>query len=141
MLTGLPLTVRAVLPQTSRVRPRLRALQQGMASSVQVTAADQVNLAWLTETAGDIARLDARVTELAKKIPPLLGRLGSTLTQEHGIAEVGAMDLLVEVGDPTCFRTEASSPAGAGQRRWRCPPVRATRRRPTTGSTWPATGR
>jgi transposase len=78
VLTGLPLRVRAVLPQTSRVRPRLRALQRGMASSVQITAADQVNLAWLIETAGDIARLDARVTELAKKIPPLLGRLGSS---------------------------------------------------------------
>ena len=107
VLTGLPLTVRAALPQTSRVRPRLRALQRGVASSVQVAAADRVNLAWLVETAGDIARLDARVTELAKKIPPLLGRLGSTLTHEHGIAEVGAMDLLVEVGDPTRFATEA----------------------------------
>ena len=72
--------MRAVLPQTSRVRPRLRALEHGLVSSVQLTAADRVNLAWLTETAGDIARLDARVTELAKEIRPLLGRLGSTLT-------------------------------------------------------------
>jgi transposase len=107
VLTGLPLPVRAALPQTSRVRPRLRGLQHGQASSVQLTAADQVNLAWLTETAADVARLDARVSELDKKIPALLGRLGSTLTQEHGIAAVGAMDLLVEVGDPTHFRTEA----------------------------------
>jgi transposase len=141
VLTGLPLRVRAVLPQASRVRPRLRALQRGMASSVQVTAADQVNLAWLIETAGDIARLDARVTELAKQIPPLLGRLGSTLTHEHGIAEVGAMNLLVEVGDPPASPPRPSSPAGAGQRRWRCPPARVTRRPPTTDSTWPATGR
>jgi hypothetical protein len=101
--------VRAVLPQTSRVRPRLRALELGLVSSVQLAAANRVNLAWLTETAGDIARLDAWVTELDKKIPPL-GRLGSTLTQEHGIAAVAAvagMDLLVEVGDPTRFATEA----------------------------------
>jgi transposase len=107
VLTSLPLLVRAALPQTSRVRPRLRALQQGVVSSVQLTAADRVNLAWLTETAADVARLDARVSELDKKILPLLGRLGSTLTQEHGIAAVGAMDLLVEVGDPTRFATEA----------------------------------
>jgi transposase len=107
VLTGLPLPVRAALPQTSRVRPRLRGLQHGQASSVQLTAADRVNLAWLTETAADVARLDARVSELDKKIPALLGRLDSTLTQEHGIAAVGAMDLLVEVGDPTRFRTEA----------------------------------
>jgi hypothetical protein len=98
--------VRAVLPQTSRVRPRLRALEHGLVSSVQLAAANRVNLAWLTETAGHIARLDAWVTELDKKIPPL-GRLGSTLTHQHGIAAVAAMDLLVEVGDPTRFATEA----------------------------------
>jgi transposase len=107
VLTGLPLTIRAALPQTSRVRPRLRALDRGAASSVQGTAADRVNLAWLVEAAGDIARLDTRVTELDKKIPTLLGRLGCTLTEEYGIAAVGAMDLLVEVGDPTRFTTEA----------------------------------
>jgi transposase len=107
VLTRLPLPLRAALPQTSRVRPRLHALEHGHASSVQLGAADRVNLAWLTETAGDIARLGARVAEPDKQIPPLLGRLGSTLTQEHGIAAVGAMDLLVEVGDPTRFRTEA----------------------------------
>src|SRR4029453_15435774 len=90
-----------------RVRPGLRALHQGLASSVQLGAADRVNVAWLTETAADVARLDARVTELNKKVPPLLCRLGSTLTQEHGIPTVGAMDLLVGGGRPTRFRTEA----------------------------------
>ena len=107
VLTSLPLTIRAVLPPTSRVRPRLRALDRGAASSIQVTAADRVNLAWLVEAAADIARLDARVTELDKQIPALLGRLGCTLTQEYGIAAVGAMELRVEVGDPTRFATEA----------------------------------
>jgi transposase len=101
------LAIRAVLPATSRVRPRLRALDRGAASSIQVTAADRVNLAWLIEAAGDIARLDARVTELDKQIPALLVRLGCTLTPEYGIAAVSAMDLLVEVGDPTRFATEA----------------------------------
>jgi transposase len=89
------------------VRPRLRALDRGAASSIQVTAADRVNLAWLVEAGGDIARLDARVTELDKQLPALLGRLGCTLADEYGIAAVGAMDLLVEVGDPTRFATEA----------------------------------
>jgi transposase len=107
VLVRLPLTIRAVLPATSRVRPRLRALDRGAASSIQVTAADRVNLAWLVEAAADIARLDARVTELDKQIPALLGRLGCTLTDEYGIAAVGAMELLVEVGDPTRFATEA----------------------------------
>ena len=107
VLTGFPLTIRAALPPTSRVRPRLRALDRGAVSSIQGTAADRVNLAWLVEAAGDIARLDARVTELDKQIPALLGRLGCTLTDEYGIAAVGAMELLVEVGDPTRFATEA----------------------------------
>jgi transposase len=107
VLVRLPLTVRAVLPPTSRVRPRLRALDRGAASSIQVAAADRVNLAWLVEAAGDIARLDARVTELDHKIPALLRRLGCTLTDEYGIAAVGAMELLVEIGDPTRFATEA----------------------------------
>jgi transposase len=107
VLTSLPLTIRAVLPASSRVRPRLRALDRGAASSIPVTAADRVNLAWLVETAGDIARLDARVTDLDKQIPALLVRLGCTLTQEYGVAAVSAMDLLVEVGDPTRFATEA----------------------------------
>jgi len=67
VLVGLLL---AVLPPTSRVRPRLRALDRGAASSIQVAAADRVNLAWLVEAAGDIARLDARVTELANPATP-----------------------------------------------------------------------
>lgn len=107
VLTSLPLTIRAVLPPTSRVRPRLRALDRGAASSIQVTAADRVNLAWLVEAAADIARLDARVADLDQQIPALLGRLGCTLTDEYGIAAVSAMELLVEVGDPTRFATEA----------------------------------
>jgi transposase len=62
-----------VLPATSRVRPRLRALDRRAASSIQVTAADRVNLAWLIEAAADIARLDARVADLDQQIPALLG--------------------------------------------------------------------
>jgi transposase len=141
VLTGLPLPVRAALPQTSRVRPRLRGLQHGRASSVQLTAADRVNLAWLTETAADVARLDARVSELDKKIPALLGRLGSTLTQEHGIAAVGAMDLLVEVGDPTRFRTEAQFARWCGAAPVAVSSGEGDQAPPTTDSTWPATGR
>ena len=43
VLTGLPLTVRSVLPDTSRVRPRLRALARGAAAGIEVSAADQVH--------------------------------------------------------------------------------------------------
>jgi transposase len=130
-----------VLPATSRGRPRLRALDRGAASSIQVTAADRVNLAWLIEAAADIARLDARVADLDQQIPALLGRLGCTLTDEYGIAAVGAMELLVEVGDPTRFATEAKFARWCGAAPVAVSSGEATRHPPTTGSTWPATGR
>jgi transposase len=106
VLTGLPLTIRAVVPATSRVRPRLRALARGAAAGIEVSAADQVHLGWLTESTDDIARLDRRIRAIDKTIPALLARLGSTLSDEVGIGAVSAMDLLVEVGDPTRFRSE-----------------------------------
>lgn len=106
VLTGLPLTIRSLLPATSRVRPRLRALERGAVDGVDLTAADRVHLAWLSDTAEDLARLDRRIAGLDKAIPPLLAALGCTLHDEVGIGAVSAMDLLVEVGDPTRFRSE-----------------------------------
>jgi transposase len=141
VLTSLPLTVRAALPQTSRVRPRLRALQQGVASSGQVTAADRVNLAWLVETAGDIARLDARVTELAKKIPPCWVGSAPRSPTNTALLKSAPWTCWSRSATPPASPPRPSSPAGAGQGRWRCPRVRVTRHPPTTDSTWPATGR
>ena len=106
VLTGLPLTIRVLLPTTSRVRPRLKALNAGVASTIALTAADRVHLEWLTQSGQDIERLDGRVRAIDKRIPALLAGLGSTLTEEVGIAAVSAMELLVETGDPTRFRTE-----------------------------------
>jgi Transposase IS116/IS110/IS902 family len=102
-----PLVVRAVLPASSRVRPRLRALAKGAADQLELTRADRVHLAWLATSSADIARLDQRIRQLDQCIPPVLARMGCTLAEEVGIAAVGAMELLVEVGDPTRFATEA----------------------------------
>jgi transposase len=107
VLVGLPLAVRGVLPATSRVRPRLRALARGAADQLELTRADRVHLAWLATSSVDIARLDQRIRQLDECIPPVLVRMGCTLAEEVGIAAVGAMELLVEVGDPTRFATEA----------------------------------
>jgi transposase len=107
VLVGLPLAVRGVLPASSRVRPRLHALAQGAADQLELTGADRVHLAWLAASSADIARLDQRIRQLDERIPPVLARLGCTLGEEVGIAAVGAMELLVEVGDPTRFATEA----------------------------------
>ena len=105
--SGSPLVVRAVLPATSQVRPRLRALAQGAADQLELTGADRVHLAWLAASTADIARLDQRIGQLDQRIPAVLARHCCTLTEEVGIAAVGAMELLVEVGDPTRFTTEA----------------------------------
>jgi transposase len=107
VLVGLPLVVRAVLPATSQVRPRLRALAHGAADQLELTGADRVHLAWLTASTADIGRLDQRIRQLDQRIPAVLARQCCTLTEEVGIAAVGAMELLVEVGDPTRFATEA----------------------------------
>jgi transposase len=107
VLVLLPLVVRGMLPPTSRVRPRLRVLAQGAADHLELAPADRVNLAWLADSAVDIHQLDARIRQLDERIPAVLARLGCTLAKEVGIAAVGAMQLLVEVGDPTRFASEA----------------------------------
>lgn len=106
VLCGLPLPIRAALPATSRVRPRLKALVAGAAAAIETGAGDRVNLTWLADSASDIAQLDGRIRTIDKQIPALLARMGSTLAEEVGIAAVSAMDLLVEIGDPSRFCTE-----------------------------------
>ncbi len=106
VLTGLPLTIRSTLPATSSVRPRLRALAHGAATDIEMSAAVRIHVSWLADSTDDIARLDARIRDLDKTIPALLTRLGSTLPSEVGIGSVSAMDLLVEVGDPSRFSSE-----------------------------------
>jgi transposase len=108
ILTRLPLRLRVLLPATAAVRPRLQAIADGVLADMAVDAAAQIYLAWLVDTSLDIARLDGRVKGLEKRIPDLLEMLGSTLPEEKGIAAVSAMELLVEVGDPTRFRTESA---------------------------------
>jgi transposase len=141
VLVGLPLVVRAVLPATSQVRPRLRALVQGVADQLELTGADRVYLAWLAASAADIGRLDQRIGQLDQRIPAVPARHCCTLTEEVGSAAVGAMELLVEVGDPTRFTTEArvarwcgAAPVAAslrgGRRRPRAAPAGSGRQPP-----------
>jgi transposase len=106
VLCVLPLAIREQLPTTSRVRPRIQALAGGAADSLDLSAADQVHIAWLIETAADVAELDRRVRAVEQRIPVLLARLGTTLTEEVGIGAVSAMELLVEIGDPARFANE-----------------------------------
>ncbi|MFK0239199.1 IS110 family RNA-guided transposase [Streptomyces vinaceus] len=107
VLVSLPLNIRSELPSTSRVLPRLETLATLADQWEELKAVDQVRLERLQAALADIRLLTGRIKTLDKKIPPLLAALGCTLTEICGIGPVTAMDLLVEVGDPCRFITEA----------------------------------
>jgi transposase len=105
-LAALPLTCTDTLPRGKKVWPRLTALitTQHHPSSAVVAA----QLALLVELHGDILELDRRIRGMNRQMAKLIEACGSTLLDEHGIGVVGAAALLVEVSDPTRFRTEAA---------------------------------
>jgi transposase len=107
VLVALPLDIRAELAPSSRVLPQLEALETITDHRPQMTAATLTHLNRLAAALDDIRRLTRRIKDLDKKIPTLLAALGCTLTEICGIGTVIAMELLVEVGDPCRFRTEA----------------------------------
>jgi len=107
VLAILPVTVRATLPHTSRVLPQLNALAEGSIDLDGLDLADQIVADRLVATLTDITTLTTRVKELDRTIPALLGRLCCTLPTIHGIGVVTAMDLLVKIGDPCRFTSEA----------------------------------
>lgn len=107
VLVMLPVAVRSTLPTTSRVLPQLKALADGSIEVDQLSPGDQIKVNRLAATLTDVLTLTSRIKELDQKIPALLERLGSTLTTIHGIGLVNAMDLMVEIGDPCRFSTEA----------------------------------
>ncbi|MDN5805203.1 MAG: IS110 family transposase, partial [Microlunatus sp.] len=107
VLVMLPVAVRSALPVTSRVLPQLKALADGIVQVDDLGPGDRMRVERLVATCTDVLTLMARIKELDQKIPALLERLGSTLTTIHGIGAVNAMDLMVEIGDPCRFTTEA----------------------------------
>lgn len=107
VLVALPVDIRAELPATSRVLPQLEALQTIADRRPKMASAALIHLDRLAAALTDIRRLTQRIKDLDKKVPPLLAALGCTLTEICGVGTVIAMELLVEVGDPRRFRTEA----------------------------------
>jgi len=107
VLVILPVAVRSALPATSRVLPQLKALGDGGIDLDGLDLADQIKVERLLASLTDIITLTTRIKDLDKKIPAVLDRLGCTLTTIHGIGAINAMDLLVEIGDPCRFTTEA----------------------------------
>ncbi|PWR09015.1 hypothetical protein DKT68_13605 [Micromonospora acroterricola] len=87
--------------------PQLVALAEGLAVPDALAACDRLKLDRLAATLYDVTVLTKRIKEIDKQIPALLAELGCTLTGLHGVGVVTAMELLVEVGDPHRFATEA----------------------------------
>jgi hypothetical protein len=130
VLTGLPLTVRAVLPATSRVRLACgRCDQAWPARSRSPPPTGSTSPGWSRPPVTSPAWRAGRRARQADPGPA--GPAGRYLTQEYGIAAVGAMDLLVESATRAASPPRRSSPAGAGWRRWRFPRAGATRRPPS----------
>lgn len=107
VLVSLPLSVRAQLPATSRVRAALKRVATLDPDPAELSAADRIKLSRLTWTLAEILTLDAQIKDLEKQVPALLKHLGCTLTQIPGIGVVAAMALLTEVGDPHRFTRES----------------------------------
>jgi transposase len=107
VLVALPMGIWAQLPSTSRVLPQLEALEAITAQLPEVSSASLIHINRLLAALDDIYRLTWRIKDLDKQVRALLAVLGCTLTEICGVGTVTAMELLVEVGDPCRFLTEA----------------------------------
>jgi transposase len=105
LLIELPEEIRADLPDTSEVRPRLKALA-GRDRTVAWDPVTALRLRLLDDHAVAIAELDAREREASRELHHLTRRVGSTLHELCGIADRSDAELLVETGDPRRFAGE-----------------------------------
>lgn len=107
VLVTLPISIRCALPSTSRVLPQLQALAADGAHLDTLGPAERLKLDRLAASLSDITILTVRIKDLDRQIPAALDELGCTLTELCGVGVITAMDLLVEIGDPCRFVTEA----------------------------------
>jgi transposase len=104
LLGELPEELRAALPDTAQVRPRLRALAER--GDRDWDRATELRLRLLDGHRTAVAGLDAEDKEAAMALKELAVRAGSTLRELCGIAERTEAEMLVEVGDPRRFTGE-----------------------------------
>jgi transposase len=105
LLCALPEEIREQLPDTSRIRRRLRALSNidRQVVSDEVTL---LRLRLLDDSCVQLVDLDAREKTAAKELARLIAATGSTLHTLVGIAGRSEAELLIEVGDPRRFAGE-----------------------------------
>ncbi len=102
LLVALPEALRAELPVTKRIRPRLTALV-GRDRSIRWDAPTALRLRLLEEHAGAIASLDDREREVIGQLGALVRVAESTLDELCGLDTRSTAELLVEVGDARRF--------------------------------------
>ena len=102
LLVALPEAVRAELPDTKRIRPRLTALAE-RDRTIAWDAPTALRLQLLEEHAEAIAALDEREREVIRQLAILVRVSESTLDELCGLDTRSTAELLVEVGDPRRF--------------------------------------
>lgn len=105
-LAKLPTPIRDQLPTTGKIESRLRALEH-IDTTVATTRAGTYQLSWLLLVIAADRADRAEIRRLERHIDALLDEHGTTLRDEPGIGPIAAATLLVEVGDPHRFATEA----------------------------------
>jgi transposase len=105
LLHDLPEEIRADLPDTSKVRPRLQALAD-RDRTLKWDPVTTLRLRLVDDHTAAIAELDAREREASRELSALTRRVGSTLHELCGIADRSDAELVVEAGDPRRFAGE-----------------------------------
>ncbi len=75
------------------------------------------------ELIDDVRRLDRRIPPARRRLTAALTAYGTTLTNIHGIGDVGAATIIGIVDDPRGFPPAATSPRSPAPRRCKPPPA------------------
>lgn len=105
-LNKLPVEIRDQLAMTGKIEQRLRQLEH-IDTSVVSTIAGEYRLSWLVAFIEHDTALRSQIRQLERDLQALLDEHGTTLRDEVGISHIAAANLLVEVGNPFRFATEA----------------------------------
>jgi transposase len=103
LLCELPLELREQLPDSTAVRPRLRAL--GRCDHHACDAVTALRLRLLADYQQQITHLDAEERAVCRELAALVKASGSTLDQLCGLSTRSVAELLAEIGDPRRFTT------------------------------------
>jgi transposase len=129
LLAALPLELRAQLPSSKAVRPRLRALARGDRCQHD-DRPTELRLSLLEDYQAQIAQLDRQDRQVTRELAVLVRASGSTLGELCGLSSILVAELLVEVGDPRRFtiggfaRFNGSAPLAASTAEGPGEPVR-----------------